>query len=148
VWALRSRSLEEKNLADALRDSARGLVAESELVLTVEVQGDFPDIPPELETDLLRVAQEAVMNVVKHTQAQHLDIHLNYQDNQIELQIKDDGRGFSVDLAKSGRRDGSGFGLTAMQERIARHGGTLQIDSQPQRGTNIIAKVEFQHRGA
>lgn len=148
VWALRSRSLEEKNLADALRDSARGLIAESGLTLTVEVQDDFPHIPLELETDLLRVTQEAVMNVVKHAEAQYVAIHLNYQANQIELQIKDDGRGFLVDLAKSDRRDGSGFGLTAMQERIARHGGTLQMDSRPQRGTNIIAKVEFQHKGA
>jgi signal transduction histidine kinase len=148
VWALRSVSLEKKKLSDALRDSARGLTAGTGLTLTIDAPDDLARFPLELETDLLRVAQEAVMNVVKHARAQNLDINLNCENGQIELQIKDDGRGFLVDSAKTGRRDGSGFGLIAMQERIARHGGTLQINSQPQRGTNIIAKLEFQHKGA
>jgi len=148
VWALRSVSLEEKKLADALRDSVRGLTAGTGLTLSIGTPDDLARFPLELETDLLRVVQEGVMNVVKHAQAQHLDINLNCENGQIELQIKDDGRGFLVDLAKPGRRDGSGFGLIAMQERIARHGGTLQVDSQPQRGTRIIAKLELQHKGA
>jgi signal transduction histidine kinase len=148
VWALRSVSLEEKKLADALRDSVRGLTTGTGLTLTIDAVDNLARFPVELETDLLRIAQEAVMNVVKHAQAQHLDIRLSCEDRQIELQIKDDGRGFLVDLAKPARQDGSGFGLIAMRERIARHGGTLQINSRPQRGTNIIAKVEFQHKGA
>jgi signal transduction histidine kinase len=147
VWALRSTSLAEKKLADALRDSARGLTAGTGLILTVDAPDDLPRFPPELENDLLRVAQEAVMNVVKHAQAQHLTIHLNYQNNQIELQINDDGRGFLIDSAKVSK-DGGGFGLTAMWERMVRHGGALQINSQPRRGTHIVAQVEFQHKGA
>jgi signal transduction histidine kinase len=100
-----------------------------------------------LKTDLLRVVQEAVMNVVKHAHAKHLTIQLAYKANQIELKIKDDGRGFTVGHARIGGEDGGGFGLTAMRERLARHGGTLQIDSHPQRGTRIIASVGFGDTG-
>lgn len=147
VWALGSPSLAEKKLAAALRDSARGLTAGTELTLTVDAPDDLPRFPPELENDLLRVAQEAVMNAVKHAQARHVAIYLKYQDNHIELQIKDDGRGF-LNGSAGVSQEGGGFGLTAMRERIARHGGTLQINSQPQRGTYIAAKIEVHHKGA
>lgn len=147
MWALRSVSLEEKKLAAALRDSARGLTAGSELIVTVDAPDDLPRFPTELETDLLRVAQEAVMNVVKHAQARHLAMRLTYQNNQIELEIDDDGRGFSSGSAQVSE-DGGGFGLTAMQERMARHGGTLELNSQPRRGTHIVARVEIEPKGA
>jgi signal transduction histidine kinase len=148
VWALRSKSLEGKKLANALRDSVQGLTTETGLAVTFEVQDELPQFPIQLKTDLLRVAQEAAMNAVKHADAKHLTIRLKYEANKIELQIKDDGRGFLVGHAGIGGENGSGFGLIAMRERIARHGGTLQIDSHPQRGTCIIASVESGNPGA
>jgi signal transduction histidine kinase len=148
VWALRSKSLEEKKLADALRDSVPGLTAGRELALSVEAPAGLPRFPTELETDLLRVAQEAVMNVVKHARARHLALRLRYEAGKVELHIEDDGRGFSVDDAQVGRDDSSGFGLTAMRERMVRHGGALKIESRPQRGTHVVACVQFPHDGA
>ena len=148
VWALRSESLAKKELANALRDSVQGLTAGTGLVVTIEVQDELPQFPAELKTDLLRVAQEAVMNVVKHADAKHLTIRLKYQANDIELQIEDDGRGFLVGHTRIGGEEGGGFGLTAMRERMARHGGTLGIDSHPQCGTRIIASVESGNAGA
>ncbi len=147
VWALRSASLADKKLADAMRDSARGLTAGAGLNVVVEAPDDVPRFPHELENDLLRVTQEAVMNVVKHAQARNLTIQLNHQDNWIELRVDDDGRGFLVETAEAAE-DGGGFGLTAMRERIARHGGTLQISSRPGRGTRVVARVELQQKGA
>jgi PAS domain S-box-containing protein len=148
VWALRSQSLAEKALADAVRDSVRGLTAGTGLLVAVEAQDELPRIPIELQTDLLRVVQEAVMNVVKHAQAKHLTVKLRHEDNKIELDIKDDGRGFSIDRASIDPVDFSGFGLTAMEERMARHGGEFQIWSHPQRGTHIVATVNHGHSGA
>jgi PAS domain S-box-containing protein len=147
VWALRSRSLEEKKLGDALRDSVRGLTDGTGLSVAIETEEQLPRLPRELEGDLLRVAQEAVINVVKHAQAKHLSIHLGYKANRIELQIRDDGKGFSVDGTQGHSHDGSGFGLTSMRERMARHGGRLEIDTQHGHGTRIIARVESEFGG-
>jgi PAS domain S-box-containing protein len=143
VWALRSQSLVEKDLSDALRDSVHGLTAGTRLDVSLKVQDDLPHIPQDLQSDLLRVSQEAVMNVIKHAQAKHLTISLGYKDNQIVLKICDDGRGFSPNNVSMDREEGSGFGLLAMQERAERYGGRLQIESQPQFGTCITASIEY-----
>ena len=143
VWALRSKARLEKPFSDVLRGSVRGLTADTGLVVTVEVQPDLPDFPEELENDLLRITQEAVMNVVKHAHAKNLSLKLNFTDHQIRLTVEDDGRGFQPKQIKNNRSDGGGFGLISMQERIARHGGKYFIDSSPQCGTSIIVEIAF-----
>jgi signal transduction histidine kinase len=148
VWALRSASLEDKRLADALRDSVRGLTDGTGLAVAIETEGELPRLPAQLESDLLRVAQEAVMNAVKHARAQHLTIRLRYEAGKIELQIADDGRGFPDGSGQGGGADGSGFGLTAMRERIGRHSGRLEIDTRRSGGTRITARVQFDTEGA
>jgi signal transduction histidine kinase len=148
VWALRSTSLEKKRLEDALRDSVRGLTDGTGLAVTIEVEDPLPRFPTELERDLLRVAQEAVMNVVKHAQARNLAIEIGYEEKQIVLRVEDDGRGFATDAVEGSRADGSGFGLTAIRERVARHGGRLEIDSHHGRGTRITVCIESDGTGA
>jgi signal transduction histidine kinase len=143
VWALRSKSRLEKPFSDILRDSVRNLTADTGLAITIEVQPDLPRFPEELENDLLRITQEAVMNVVKHAQANNLSLHLNYTDHQIRLSIEDDGRGFQPEHIEDNRFDGGGFGLISMQERITRHGGRHFIDSSPQCGTSIVVEIAF-----
>lgn len=148
VWALRSKALEEKRFAAALRDSVHALTAETGLEVAVETQNDLPQLPVELQTDLLRVAQEAVMNVVKHARARRLAIQLDFEAGTLELRIRDDGRGFRPAGAHAGAQTGGGFGLTAMRERMARHGGALRIESHPPHGSLIVASVELIDRRA
>jgi len=143
VWALRSKTLEDKNFCDALRDSIRGLAAGSGLEISIDIQDDLPVIPVELQTDLLRVTQEAVMNVIKHAQATRLDVKLNCNQDSIILQITDDGRGFVILDQATIQNDWSGFGITAMRERIDRHGGQIAIDSAPNRGTSIRVNIDL-----
>jgi signal transduction histidine kinase len=94
------------------------------------------------------VIQEAVVNVVKHAQAKNLTVRLKHADNMMGLEINDDGRGFFIDHATIDRVNHSGFGLTAMRERMDRHGGELQVQSHPQRGTRILASVQVDQAGA
>lgn len=143
VWTLRSQSLLNKKLSDALRDSVHGLITETGLSVAIEVQDDLPHMPKDLETDLLRISQEGVMNVIKHAQARNLALKLFYQDGKIQLLIEDDGRGFLVDQINRNEEDGSGFGLVAMEERISRHGGNLHIQSAPHTGTRITAELDY-----
>jgi signal transduction histidine kinase len=113
----------------------------------MDLQDDLPKLATELKTDLLRVAQEAVMNVVKHAQAKHLTVQLAYRNNLIQLKICDDGQGILPNRYRDERGDTSGFGLFAMKERVERHGGTLQIDSHPQSGTSVMVTIEFKNSG-
>jgi signal transduction histidine kinase len=92
-------------------------------------------MPPEAEVALLRTAQEALANVAKHAQAHRVGVTLSFLDDEIALDVTDDGRGFDPEL----RLDG--FGLVAMRERIEGLSGTLRIESEPGAGTGISACV-------
>ena len=146
VWALRSPSLVKRELSAALRDSVHDLTAETGLVISIEVRDDIPELPEDLETDLLRIALEAAMNVVKHAQAENLIIQLTYEDSVITMSIQDDGKGFLPEQVNQSAYSGSGFGLVTMKERISRHGGSLDVRSIPQFGTRITAAVGFSQK--
>jgi signal transduction histidine kinase len=88
------------------------------------------------EQALFRVAQEALANVLRHSDATHVDIALNHEQAAVTLTIADNGRGFDPDNLP--RR---GIGLHSMRERLAAIDGTLTIDSTPGRGTCIAAQV-------
>jgi signal transduction histidine kinase len=93
-------------------------------------------LPPEVETVLYRVVQEALSNVVKHAGAEHVSIVLAQRDARVAATIDDDGRGFDqADV----REDA--LGLVGMRERLGLVGGTLEIESSPGSGTTVAAQV-------
>src|SRR4029079_848928 len=83
-------------------------------------------LPSEMETALYRIAQEALTNVAKHSQAKNVEIILERRPDHVLLIVEDDGVGFESGGAP---RSGGGFGLLGMQERAALIGATLQIES-------------------
>lgn len=139
VWALRPRSLEEKPIAEVLRDAVLGLTAGTRLAARVEADDEPRPLPPAIEADLLRIAQEAVANAVKHADGRNLSVRLCHDGSAVELRVSDDGRGFVP--GRSPTADGGGFGLTAMRERAERHGGTLHVRSAPGVGTEVVARL-------
>jgi signal transduction histidine kinase len=108
--------------------------------VSFETGGEPRPLAPEIEADLLRVAQEAVTNASKHARARNVALALRYDPAGVELRVRDDGRGFRPDRG-AGRADGGGFGLTAMRERVERHGGELGVRSAPGMGTELVARV-------
>jgi signal transduction histidine kinase len=94
-------------------------------------------LDPDLALCLYRVAQEALRNVVRHSGATHASVRLRHRDEEVSLQIADDGAGFLVR-----EREATGLGLISMRERVTFLGGTLTIDAAPGRGTqiNVIAR--------
>jgi len=137
VWDLRSQELQKKDLPAALRDTTKRLTAESNIDTVVEVAGPLRPLPVEVETNLLRIGQEAVNNAVKHARAKRIEVGLNFDTRKVQLSVRDDGRGFdpSEQIA-----DGH-FGLLGMRERAEQIGGVLSIDSAPERGTQIAVEV-------
>jgi signal transduction histidine kinase len=100
--------------------------------------GPIEPVDPDVEQALFRIAQEAVTNVVRHAEADHVDVRLSRTDDVVVLEVQDDGRGFDPDgRAVSARR----LGLVSMRERATELGGSLELESRPGSGTLVRARV-------
>jgi PAS domain S-box-containing protein len=101
--------------------------------------GDFPKrLHPELELALFRIAQEVLMNVLKHAQAGKVFLSITKKDGAVLLSIEDDGIGFDYDAVMAG--DGT-LGILIMKERAAMLGGEVRVESQPGKGTHVVAEI-------
>jgi signal transduction histidine kinase len=95
--------------------------------------------PPEIETALYRVVQEALTNVAKHAGARVVSVVVERQDGRAIAVVEDDGVGFDPEAASASGR----LGLLGMRERVAVLGGALEVESSPGSGTTIIARVSL-----
>jgi signal transduction histidine kinase len=138
VHALRPEPLQTARLSEALADVAERWSALHGIPVQVMTTGTTRPMLPEAEVALLRTAQEALANVAKHARASRVGVTLSYLDNEVALDVRDDGAGFDPDGSATG--DG-GFGLVAMRQRIEGLAGRLQIESEPGAGTGISACV-------
>lgn len=137
VWDLRATLLEDGDLASALRETARHLQGETRIV--VEVSGAARRLAAAVESNLLRIATEAMTNAVKHAAAREIAVKLQFEPHGVCLEVADDGCGF--DGGKATTLSSGHFGLLGIRERIQRIGGTLEIASGAGRGTRIRACV-------
>ena len=137
VWDLRSQDLERKDLPTALNDTARRLTKDTTLQAMVQVTGTFRPVPASIENNVLRIAQEAINNAVKHSQAQRIMIDLHFETEALQLRVRDDGCGFDPAVEN---RDGH-FGLVGMRERAREIEAELKIQSEPESGTQVIVNV-------
>jgi signal transduction histidine kinase len=133
VFELRPPDLEKDGLAGALRKHVEllGRLGEQELELVVD---DGIPADPHRDGEVLRIAQEALQNARKHAQANHVAVRLRIDEDGLLLEVEDDGVGFDPDAPATRSRR---LGLTSMEERAQRVGGTLEIRSAPGAGTTI-----------
>jgi signal transduction histidine kinase len=139
VMDLRSSALEGQDLAAALESGTRMWTAGSGVEVEVDVSGAASPLPQEVEQHVLRIAQEAVSNVLKHAGARRIWVKLHMEARKLYLRIKDDGHGFEQDGVFASR--GGHFGLLGMRERAERLGGELHLDSHPGEGTKVEVQV-------
>ncbi|MCB1256772.1 MAG: sensor histidine kinase [Microthrixaceae bacterium] len=109
--------------------------------VSVRVDGEPRALADDVETALLRVAQEGVTNALKHSDAARVVVTLTYDDDHVHLDVVDDGSGFAVDQIQPGSRSRGGFGLGVMKRRIGSLGGSLTVESSPGGGTAVSASV-------
>jgi NarL family two-component system sensor histidine kinase LiaS len=136
IQELRPAALKGTGLAGALRDFALDWANQNGIEADVRVQGERP-LPLETEQTLFRIAQEALANVARHSQARKAEISLIYDASSIGLAISDDGQGFDVS------RKQSGLGLRSMRERAELLQGTLVVVSTLGRGTKVLVKSPY-----
>jgi two-component system, NarL family, sensor histidine kinase UhpB len=99
-------------------------------------EGDFSDLRDDAQLVVYRVAQEALANATRHSEANSVEVHLRRrEDGGVELLVSDDGRGFAFDEAEGG------LGIAGMRERALLVGGELTIESRPGRGTTVRLAV-------
>ncbi|MES1265381.1 MAG: sensor histidine kinase, partial [Variovorax sp.] len=131
VRALRPEALQQADLANALQALLRRAEASGTLHARFTVVGDKMPLPGEVESELLRIAQEGVTNVLKHAGAQHVELNLAFDPGAVRLSIVDDGVGFDP------RQHHDGFGLLGMRERAERIGARLLVASTPSGGSRV-----------
>jgi signal transduction histidine kinase len=117
----------------------RGVENESaaRAVVFITELGARPNITKDVALCLFRVAQEALGNIVKHSQAKSADVELSVNAKTVSLRIRDAGRGFDPDL----NNPAGGIGLVSMRERLRLVGGRVSVRSELMQGTEIFAEV-------
>jgi signal transduction histidine kinase len=139
VWELRSHLLEKSDLPSALAEAANLMAPRSGAVISVQTSGAPFKLPLHVESNFLRIAQEALTNALKHAQARHIDVFLSYEQDKVRLRVNDDGIGFERESTPAVYT--SHFGLMDMSERTEKMGGSFSLVSTLGRGTEIIVEV-------
>lgn len=134
VSALRVGALSNGSLLDAMEQIGRKLTSDSGVQLDTKLEGQPYALHEHCEASLLRIAQEAMTNAVRHSGTTHIGILLAYRTGSVVLEVGDSGQGMSG-------VEPSGFGVDGMRERARHVGGKLQILSEPGRGTRIVVTV-------
>ena len=137
IMDLRAVDLNGQDLHSALTASMQRWVAGTAVQMNVQVSGETPALPHEIMQNLLRIAQEAVANTLKHASAQTIWVQIEARDRRLRMSIRDDGCGFHpLEAGLDGH-----FGLLGMRERANRVGGALNLKSNPGEGTFIDVVV-------
>ena len=134
VQGLRPQLLRDGNITTALDKLVRQLGSDSPVRINFSAHGDAQRLmSPDIESNLLRISQEAITNAMKHSGANQISVRLSAGPEAVQLAIEDNGAGFDPHVSTLSR----GFGLISMQERADRIGGDLTILTKPGAGTKI-----------
>jgi signal transduction histidine kinase len=140
VWQMRPGVLDSHGLASALNSFVREWSVNHGIDAEFHATSSERRLPAEIETNLYRIIQEALNNILKHANATKVSITMNYLSDEAILVIEDNGAGFDTE-ALIHTTEGSGFGLIGMRERALLVGGKLEIESTPGDGTAIHVRV-------
>ena len=135
ITDLRSSPLQNRTLVEALGTLSRRFTADTGVRVRLEAL-DVGPLPPDVESELFRIASEALNNVHKHAGAREALLQLHAVRGRVRLSVSDAGAGFRLREAR--RR---GFGLAGMEDRARQAGGRVTIRSAPGRGTTVTVTV-------
>jgi ligand-binding sensor domain-containing protein/two-component sensor histidine kinase len=139
VTDLRTPELEEQDLPSALRSAAHRWTAVSKASVAVKVDELKDKLPGEMGQNLLRIAQEAVANALKHAKPRNISVELERTNHALRLRVKDDGAGFEPSESLS--MIAGHYGILGMRERAERLGGHFDLQSGPGAGTLVEVTV-------
>jgi ligand-binding sensor domain-containing protein/signal transduction histidine kinase len=138
LWGLRTTTSVSPDFAGKLANLARDTTAQSSVELSLRLDPVSLENRPEAEYQLLRIAQEAISNSLRHARAGKIDVLLTAAGKRAELSIHDDGEGFDVSRQQFGH-----FGMAGMRERAGEIGARLTIESAPGRGSTVCVSFSL-----
>ncbi len=145
IAGLRNSAAGEASLGAAIEQSARQLVETGDGGLKLDLATGRSPLPAQTDYQVLRIAQEAISNAVKHARASLIEVTLAYAAEELRLIVADDGVGGAGSQADAA--GGDHYGLLGMRERAAQIGADLQLDSPSGRGTRVTLRVPIARRG-
>jgi two-component system sensor histidine kinase UhpB len=132
---LRPTALDDLGLTAAIGGQVEQ-VARAGLEARLEADGDFTDLDDDVQLVVYRVAQEAITNAARHSEAKRIEVTLRRSADGVELDVADDGRGFVFEQSERG------LGIGGMRERALLVGAELTIESRPDQGTTVHLEVK------
>jgi signal transduction histidine kinase len=139
--ALRPIYLEDLGLSTALEMLVRETSQNNALTIDFQKSGEEQRLSREVELALYRITQEALNNVVRHSQAKHADLHISFGEQEIKLEVSDDGIGFNMPKSPTDFAPNGHFGLLGMRERAELIGARLEVESSPGKGTRLRVRL-------
>lgn len=131
---LRPTALDDLGLSAAIAGQVEQ-VRRSTPTAELTVEGDFSDLDDDVQLVLYRVAQEALTNAARHSEAKRIEVGLRRSCSGVELEVADDGRGFAFEQSERG------LGIGGMRERALLIGAELTIESRPGHGTTVRLRI-------
>jgi signal transduction histidine kinase len=135
IWNLRSPKLERGDLAAALRHAGDRMTSGTPVQFTLTATGQTRRLETDVEQQLLRIGEQAMLNSVRHANATEVHLKLQYEEDAVLLRVSDNGRGFDATELAGGRSQH--YGLVGMKERTEQAGGGLNIVTHPGGGTAV-----------
>jgi signal transduction histidine kinase len=114
-------------------------VAEAGLAVRLRVEGAPAPLPAGVDLSAYRIVQEALTNVIKHAGPAHAQVTIRYRDQEVAVEVIDDGPGVAAVAGDGGK--GTGHGLIGMAERVAAFGGDLEVGPRPGGGFRVAARL-------
>ncbi|MGH9629119.1 MAG: sensor histidine kinase, partial [Bryobacteraceae bacterium] len=128
--------LDDLGLGPALEWQAREFSRRYDVPVDVSITGDLHQLPESHRTCVYRIAQEALTNCARHSQATAIELNVHKQNGRIEMEVRDNGIGLPTGEMKK-----TGLGLRGMQERVRDLGGKIAISSSPSEGTTLAVEL-------
>jgi len=142
AWELRPAALDDVGLAAALDRFVKSWSAQHGITAEFHAVADEGErLATDIESNLYRIAQEALNNVAKHAGASRASVLLDRRGSDAFLIIEDNGRGFDLTRARTARSSHAGMGLVGIEERCALVGATLQLETAPGKGSTLFVRV-------
>ena len=140
---LRPSHLDDLGLSAAIRWYAGKIQEHSSLSIRVDIHGEECELDDAMKITIFRIIQESLNNIIKHSQATHVNIHLQFEEKNVRISVLDNGIGFDPEQVQQRLTSRPSLGLAGMEERAALLGGTVTVQSRPGYGTEVEALIPY-----
>jgi ligand-binding sensor domain-containing protein/signal transduction histidine kinase len=141
IWELRSQESDSEDLPARAGKMLRQLTSSSSTLADILVTGTYRPLPRPVEDELLRIAQEATTNSLRHADCSHIHVELRYAMKLLRLEIRDDGIGLKLNPNSEAGGSLGHYGIQGMKERAARIGATFAVSAQNEGGTLVAVDL-------